>query len=258
MSRSLRLAFNPRGDLLAAARDCEADIFSQWFGNTHEQLAQEYEPYEANSVFLALADERDAVVACARILTSCRGPLKTIDDVQQPPWAVDAPRSAAAAGVDLARTWDIATMGVRPGLQADGVRMAFALYHGIITAVRVNNAAAIVAIVDERVRHLLASVGIVMQTLPGTEPAPYLGSPASAPVFARVSSSVVRQRRDFPDAYRLITLGVGLEDVRVPPRDHFRLPAPADPFRLQPFEEPAAPARQPAAARQLVGVAGPR
>lgn len=222
-SRALRLVFDPQGEVLAAARDCEAAVFSQWFGNTREQLTAEYDPYEPNSVFVALADGSSEVAACARFLTSGRGRLKTIDDMQRPPWSVDAPRSAAAAGVDLASTWDVATMGVRPGRHSERVRLAFALYHGIITAVRVNNVSAIVAILDEHVRTLLASVGIIMRPLPGTGPQHYLGSAGSAPVFAQVSGSVQRQRRDFPDAYRLITLGVGLDDVQVPARETFRL-----------------------------------
>ncbi len=250
MTGSLRLVFDPRDGLLAATRDCEADVFSQWFGNTRQQLADEYDAYEHNTVFLALADEHDEVVACARFLISCRGPLKTLADVSRPPWAVDAQRSAAAAGVDLSRTWDIATMGVRPGLRKDGVRLAFALYHGIITSVRVNNAAAIVAILDERVRQLLDSVGILMSPFPGTGPQHYLGSASSAPVFARVSDSVHRQRRDFPDAYRLITLGVGLEDVSVPPSSGFQLRPRAD-------QEVSVPLPV-TAPRGLVGASGTR
>jgi hypothetical protein len=33
------------------------------------------------------------------------------------------------------------------------------------------------------------------------------------------------QRVRFPDAYRLVTLGIGLDGVSVPPRESFRLPA---------------------------------
>lgn len=234
MGHALRLVFDPEGDVLAAARECEAEVFAQWFGNTRAQFAEEYAPYESNSVFVALADEHDDVVACARFLTSCRGPLKSIDDMQRAPWGIDARRSAAAVDVNLARTWDIATMGVRPGAAKEQIRLAFALYHGIITSVRVNNATDIVAILDERVRHLLDSVGIIMRPFPGAGPQPYLGSSASAPVFGRVSRCVYRQRRHFPDAYRLITLGIGLDDIAVPPRDDFRLRARQQPVTSSP------------------------
>ncbi|CAN5754076.1 hypothetical protein BH20ACT6_BH20ACT6_00340 [soil metagenome] len=259
MGSALRLVFDPQDDLLAATRDCEAEVFSQWFGNTRQRLIEEYAPYEPNSAFLALADDHDEVLACARFLDSSRGPLKTIDDMQRPPWDVDAARSAASVDVNLARTWDIATMGVRPRVAKEHVRLAFALYHGIITSVRVNNATDIVAILDERVRQLLDSVGIIMRPLPGTRPASYLGSPASAPVFARVSRSVYRQRRHFPDAYRLITLGIGLGDIRVPPRAEFRLRRPVDlptAARQPAGSRPAS--RQPEGRPELVGAAGSR
>ncbi|MBA3720116.1 MAG: hypothetical protein H0W95_07530 [Nocardioidaceae bacterium] len=222
-SSTLRLEFDPAGDVLEASRDCEADIFLQWYGNTRQQLAEEYGPYEQDSVFVSLVDAANDVLACVRFLTGSSVGLKTIDDVRQPPWSVDAPRSARVAGVDLGRTWDVATMGVRPGERAGRAQLAMALYHGLVASVVANEVSAVVAILDERVRRLLASVGLDMRSLPGTRPAHYLGSPSSAPVYARTASTLDRQRRDFPDAYRLVTLGVGLDGVTIPDRGHFRL-----------------------------------
>jgi len=171
MAASLRLVFNPTGDLEAAARDCEADVFLQWYGNTRAQLVDEYGPYERDSVFLAVVDEHDDVMACGRLLTGATGQLKTIVDVQRPPWAVDAPRAAAAVGIDLTSTWDLATMGVRPGIGQGAHRIAFTLYHGFTTAIRVNQVGAMIAILDGRVHQLVASAGVHLQALPGTTPA---------------------------------------------------------------------------------------
>jgi hypothetical protein len=203
----LRLVFDPVGGVLAAARDCEADIFR--------------EAYEPNSVFVALADTDDDVLGIVRLLAPGYR-VKTLDDLETGPWATDAARSVAAARIDLSSTWDVATIGVRPGQQRHRARLAFALYHGLIVAARVNEASTFMAILDERIRRLLDSVGIVMNTMPGASPMPYLGSAASTPVYAHVAPMLDNQRRRLPDAYRLVTLGVGLEGVDVPSPEQFR------------------------------------
>src|SRR4029453_7143857 len=38
----LRLLFDVQGELLESARECEAEVFLRWYGNTREQLAEEY------------------------------------------------------------------------------------------------------------------------------------------------------------------------------------------------------------------------
>ena len=215
-----------RGSLLASARDCEAEVFLRWFGNTRAQLDAEYGSYEDSSVFVALADDRDDVVGAVRLLMpGGRTGLKTLVDVGQPPWGVDGARAAAAVGMDLRSTWEVATLGVRNDASASGLRLALALYHGLITIARVNRMTSFVAVLDERVRRLLGSAGILTRALPGTRAAPYLGSASSTPVYAHCTPLLENQRRHFPDAHRLVTLGIGLDGVAVPALDMFRLPA---------------------------------
>ncbi len=229
MTTPLRLLFDPTGDLLESARECEADIFLQWYGNTRTQLESEYGPYEHSSVFVALADDDDRVVGTVRFLVHGGAGLKTLDDAGKPPWGVDAMRSASAARIDTATTWDCATMGVRPGVTGSRVQLGLAVYHGLLLALRANEVRTVIAVLDERVRRLLSSVGLVMNALPGTAPAPYLGSTASTPVYAHVGPAVDHQRRQHPDAHRLVTLGIGLDGVSTPGTDAFRW----DPRRLQ-------------------------
>jgi N-acyl-L-homoserine lactone synthetase len=223
MPDSLRLVFDPTGDLLSAARDCEADVFAHWYGNSRAQLAEEYDRYDSGSVFVAVADQAGDVRACARFLVGGPCGLKTVDDVTRSPWSLDVGRSAAAVRLDLARSWDVATIGVRPDIHQGRGVLAMALYHGMITGLRVNDVSAIVAILDLRVRRLLHSAGIAMRPLPGTRPHAYLGSEASAPVYAHTVQTLENQRRRQPDAYRLVTLGVGLDGISVPSRDRFLL-----------------------------------
>lgn len=222
MAAALTMHFDVTGELLESARDCESEVFLRWYGNTREQLAEEYGPYEDSSAFLCVADETGEVLAAARLLApGGSAGLKTLADVGRPPWGIDGPRSARAAGAELETTWDVATIGVRRQTQ-DTARLSLALYHGVVNVCRANGMSGFVAVLDERVRRLLDSVGIVTRTLPGATAAPYLGSPESTPVYVLRSYMFDQQRRQFPDAYRLVTLGHGLDGIAVPELEHFR------------------------------------
>jgi len=244
MSPVARMHFDVRGRLLDSARDCEADVFLHWYGNTREEIVTEYGPYEDASVFLVVADEDDRVLGAVRMLApgGSRG-LKTLADLGGAPWGVDGTRSATAAGIDLSTTWEIATLGVRSDAGPHGLQLSLALYHGLISVCRANGMTSFVAVLDERVRRLLASVGLLTRPLPGATTAPYLGSAASTPVYAHCAPVLDNQRREFPDAYRLVTLGVGLDGIIIPPPEAFRLQrpvAPARPVRPEPVQHPAA------------------
>ncbi len=216
MPAPLWMHFDAQGALRESALQCEAEVFLRWFGNTREQLDEEYGPYDHDSVFLVIADAQDDVVACVRLIAPGASGFKTLADVARPPWRVDGLRSAAAVGMDLSTTWEVGTLGVRPGYPHSGTRLSLALYHGLMTIARVNHMSSFVAILDERVRRLLSSVGIITRPLPGTSTAEYLGSPSSTPVYAHFAPMLDNQRRQFPDAYRLVTLGVGLDGIAVP------------------------------------------
>jgi len=222
MGAPLRLVFNPTGHLLASARRCEAAIFLRWYGNTPEQLAAEYDPYEASSVFVALADDQDDVLGIVRFVVPGQAGLKTLNDVGMPPWNATPSRSAAAARIDPASTWDCATMGLRPDRSGSTARLSLALYHGLLLALRVNAVHTVIAVLDERARRLLSAIGLVVHAIPGTAARPYLGSVASTPVFAHLATGLDQQRRLAPEAHRLVTLGIGLDGVSAPDPNTFR------------------------------------
>ncbi len=219
----LRMAFDVEGPLRESALDCEAEVFRAVYGNTRAQLDEEYGPYDADSVFLVVAAGDDVVGTVRLLPPGGAAGLKTLVELDREPWGVDGYRSAAAAGLDLATTWEVATLGVRRDAGAMGQRLAVALYHGLITVCRVNGMSAYVAVLDERVRRMLGSVGLTSRALPGTTTAPYLGSGASTPVYTRCVPTLDAQRTRFPDAHRLVTLGIGLDGVDVPPLEEFRL-----------------------------------
>lgn len=235
MSDLLYLRFDVRGELLDAARQCEEDVFLQAFGNTREQLAEEYGPYNDQSVFMAVSDADGYVVGSCRLITPGPAGIKTLNDLSREPWGVDGVRSGAVVGVDPADTWDIATLGVRKDFRGSKMMIAIALYHGlVVSTTRANQIGSVTAILDDNVRRLLTAADWIMPTMPGTSTGEYLGSPASTPVYGHPSAMVDGQRRLNPDAYRLMTQGIGLDGIVVPD---------VAAFELRPVEEPVAPAR---------------
>jgi len=211
----LRFVFDPEGPDLEAARACEADVFLETYGNTTEQFADEYGPYDGSTGFMTVLEADGRAVATARFIAPGPAGLKTLNDIGRPPWEVDGERSARSAGVDIDRTWDIATIAVRRG-EGRGGLCAAALYHGIITASYANDVDFIVMIMDAHARRLLSSLSMQTQTLPGTYTAEYLGSPQSTPLWGHIPRAMEQQRQESPDAYRLIFQGIGLDGIALP------------------------------------------
>lgn len=211
----LRFVFDPVGEELAAAKRCEAQVFLEAYGNTPEEFVLEYGPYEASTGFMTVLENDCEAVATVRFIAPGPIGLKTLNDVGRPPWQVDGVRSARAAGVDLARTWDIATIAVRRGAGRGGL-CASALYYGIIAAAYANDIDFIVMIMDSHARQLLTSLGMQAQALPGTKTGEYLGSASSTPLWANLNRALEQQRQDSPDAYRLIFQGIGLDGIALP------------------------------------------
>jgi len=210
----LRFVLDPVGDELVAALDCEADVFMQTYGNTVDQLADEYGPYADATGFMTLLDENCRALATTRFIAPGPAGLKTLNDTRRPPWNVDGLRSARAAGIDPSRTWDIATVAVRR--TSRGSLAAAALYHGVAAAANANNIDSIVMIVDARARRLFSASGMQTRALPGTTEGEYLGSLRSTPVWADLREMFDRQRQTNPDAYRLIYQGIGLDGITLP------------------------------------------
>jgi len=221
----LSMSIDPQGELLDAARECESEVFLNTFGNTSDQWQHEYGPYEDCSIFVALHEPGGDAIAACRILVPSDIGLKTLDDTSRSPWFVDGYRSARAAGIDVARTMDIATIGVRRNLRGTGMIAATALYYAIGALSRHNGLPYIVMIHDEHARALLTSVGCISHVLPGTHVGEYLGSQASTPVWMHLPTMFDNQRRINPDGYRLINKGIGLDGLTLPSPEDFELRA---------------------------------
>lgn len=223
----LRFVLDPVGDELAAALDCEAEVFLESYGNTVSQLAEEYGPYNEATGFMALLDDSGRALATTRFIAPGPAGLKTLNDTRRPPWNVDGVRSARAAGLDVARTWDIATVAVRRSSR--GSVASAALYHGVAAAANANEIDSIVMIIDARARRLLSASGMQTRALPGTYEAEYLGSTSSTPVWADLREMFDLQRQTNPEAYRLIYQGIGLDGISLPTDWTWRGHAPISP-----------------------------
>jgi hypothetical protein len=223
MSSLYRLVFQPSEDVRAAAFACEAEIFRATYGVDYDHHVAEFAPYESASAFLVVLDRDDAVAGVMRLITPGPAGLKTLNEAGGDPWCIDGVRAAAAVGVDPARTWDVATLGVPKGVGRHRFAVTAAMYHGLAIAARRNRVQSLLMTVDERVRSILEVGGLFTSALPGTAPAPFCGSPASTPVYGHCAQMLGHQRRVNPDAYHLITQGVGLEEVAIPPSTAFDL-----------------------------------
>jgi hypothetical protein len=175
-----RLIFAAQGELLDAARALEAQ--------------PDLRPYDSSSILLAVTDAAGRLCGAARLILPGPAGLKSLDDPR-------TERAARLFGVDAGWSWDLASFTVRPG--TDG-RVAAALCHGIVQALRVNRVRALAATLGEHARLIFAAAGLLPDQVPG----------ATAEIrCARVSELLDEQRRTNPDGYRLISQGAGLEST---------------------------------------------
>jgi hypothetical protein len=220
----LTLHVDPQGDLLAATIACEEAVFFERYGVEPEALANYHAPYERSSTFLTLADDATGtIVAMARMVYPSPAGLITLVDIGEEPWLVDSVSSMEATGLAPDKVWDIATLAVRGAVTRRSYLYAAALYHGMLKVCAVNDVRGVVAVIDERVRRMLGALSLPFQAIPGTFTAPYWGSPATTPVWTNLADMLAHQRRRAPESYRLVTLGVGLDGIRIPPLEAFRI-----------------------------------
>lgn len=249
------ISFDPTGDELQAARDCEAAVFHRAYGNTVDDLAEAYGPFEAASVFIGVYEPGGDAVGAVRLIRPTELGLRTLLDVSRPPWSLDVSRMARAARLDLNRTWDFTTLGMRRGLRRHGTMVSAALFHGLVQTVRANNIPSAVMMIDERVRGLLRMAGMTGQTMPGARTAEYMGSARCTPVYEHCFTAFDRQRRVNPDGYRLFMQGIGLDGVSVPaPAEFVYRPADvAAPAVTAPAAKVPADVRAPVSAVTVAG-----
>ena len=215
------------------ARTLERSVFCEAFGNTPDLLEEEYGPYESNSIFFCVIDQRLRVPAgMARIiLPSPYGPgLKSLNDIEAH-WglSVKTVLRRNKLPLPLDQTWDIATLAVAPshrGAAAVGL-VSMGLYQSITTSAQQTGVDWVVAILDHPVFRMFQL--LLHRPFAGYEavfPRPYLGSATSLPVWMRISDWEKQLVEQDSHLHELMFKGVGLEPAlrRLDPK-HFRLNA---------------------------------
>jgi hypothetical protein len=201
------------------ARHVERVVFMETFGNTPELLVKEYAPYEGASVFLCVVDHLRRVPAgTMRIVLPSAVGFKTLDDAA-PVWGEPVPAMAARTDIDLTRTWDIATLAVAPEYRGKATMglVSMGLYQALAMASTRYGVAWLLAILDVPVFRMIRwKLRMPMAGFKGVTARPYLGSPASMPVWCNVGDTERRLAVSEPDLHALYFQGVGMEPALAP------------------------------------------
>lgn len=212
----LELVFEPGGPVGAVVR--ANDLVAAAQGRDIAEVTAEFAPWEATSTFLAVLDPSGAVAGTLRVITPGPLGLKSLTEAGGPPHWIDGARAARAAGIDEASCWDVGAPAVPTGPRQTAVTAA--LYHGLFLALRVNHVRSVILTADRVRRAQLAAIGLNLFPLPGTVAT---DEHDATPLYSPVVQLLDGQRRDNPEAHRLIARGIGLDTVHVPPTGHFLL-----------------------------------
>ena len=142
---------------------CEQQVFARWYGNTAESLAEAYDPYRRQSMVGAVQTVDGEVLGFFRLIGPGQLLPRTLVDLAGPPWQVDPYQSAATAGLDLANTWDIATIGATTTRRDVVARVSWLLLYVIARTIQVNDGQALTAVIDHRAKGLLGPPGQIMR-----------------------------------------------------------------------------------------------
>jgi hypothetical protein len=203
------------------ARHVERVVFMETFGNTPELLAKEYAPYEEASIFLCVIDHlRRLPAGTMRIVVPSEAGFKTLDDTPAV-WGESVGTMAARTGIelDLARTWDIATLAVAPEYRGKATMglVSMGLYQALAMASTRCGIEWLLAILDVPVFRMIRwKLRMPMAGFTGVTAQPYLGSPASMPVWCNVGDTERRIASSDPDLHALYFEGVGMEPALRP------------------------------------------
>ena len=200
----------------------EREVFGEFFANTPELLAEEYDPYESSSVFLCVIDHRRLVPAgVSRMIRSSPAGLKSVADIarvwHQPPDEVVA---RTGSQLNVQRCWDVATLATTADYRGKGSEglVSLALYQAIIMSAMASGVPWLVAVMDLEVIDLLSErIGSPFSRFPGVEPASYLDSPASLPVYVDLEAYGARLAAQDEAIHSILFGGTGLEAALLTP-----------------------------------------
>ena len=212
-SGPLRACYPCLGTDLVQARACEAAVFGRRFGNSADELRDEYAPYEGSTTFGAVLAPDGSALGAVRLVAPGPGRVKTLVDASRPPWNVSERMLDEVLALDEKRTWDVATLAVDPVAAGADRRIAPALLSVMFRALAGEAATTFVATLDSTARRSLEGLGMRLFDLPGAKPAPYLGSPSSVPVYRHLADLRSEHAAQFPQLHQQVFHGRGVEGL---------------------------------------------
>ena len=225
---SLALEVLEPGDPRAAlARQLEAEVLEEFFGNTPEELAEEYGDYEAASVFLLMYDrEAQKPAGMLRLIRNSPKGLKTVNDIESDapgyPWhqSVDEVLERNHLAFDRDRVLDIGTVAIAPDYRGrrDSSDVSYGLYRGLYTYSRSVDCQAWVGILDDNfLKYTQEQMGGPFRTFEGLGSGSYIGSEASTPIYS-IIADLPGQASNAVDQgfYRKCILGEDMPGVEFP------------------------------------------
>lgn len=208
----LRTAFPCAGPDLAQARACEQAVFGRRFGNSPEDLDYAYGPYEGSTVFGAVFDTQGTAIGSVRLIGPGPERVKTLQDASRPPWNV--PESMfEVVGLNELDTWDVASLAVDSVAAGSDRRVAMALLSVMFGALGDNATSSFVAVLDSGARRALQGLGMRLFDLPSANPAPYLGSVSSVPVYRHLADLRREHADRFPHIHSQVFHGRGIDGL---------------------------------------------
>jgi hypothetical protein len=198
------------------ARTLETTVFWNAFDESPQVQEAEFLRYEPASFFFCVIDHRRHVPAgMMRVIVPSPAGLKSLNDIRRM-WG-EAPEDAIARtgmGLDVARTWDVATMAIAEGYRGKAAKglVAMALYQGLTLAAFHSGVDWFVAVFDLPVFRLVRwRLHLIFAGYEGLGPVRYLGSDAAIAAWCDVRAGERRLAAEAPELHAIFVKGEGLE-----------------------------------------------
>lgn len=208
--------FGPDGPGAELGRHLERRVFLEAFGNTVDDLAREYAPYEASSLFIVVVDHlRQLPAGVIRVVRPSPIGLKSLNELESI-WGETAEALMHRTGLDFGpeKIWDVATLAVPSEYRAKatGGLVAMGLYQTLTLAARVSGIELLVAILDMPVFRMLRwKLHMIFAGYRGVGPKSYLGSTASIPAWCDLLYSDRHLAAVDRELHDILFKGIGLE-----------------------------------------------
>lgn len=180
------------------ARTVEQRVFEERFGNSAEDMARIYGPFEdASSFFLAVDQLRGTPVGALRVIEASPAGLPTFNYLPESATLAPTGDIMAAEGITtLTSCWDVGTVAVLPGYRRQGYGVSVQLYRAMWRSAEMHGIEHLLAVLDEiPYRTLTRYLGIPFRQMVQTTSFSYEGSKVSVAVHGYTPDFERQMRR---------------------------------------------------------------